>query len=59
MKVNGISSTAGVKVIPPIVGHQSLFCVNRVHRWKVRSVFGKERLCYPSRSVTSLSLAPL
>jgi hypothetical protein len=45
MNVYGISSTAGFKVIPPIPGHQSLVCVNRVHHWKVRLVFGKERLC--------------
>jgi hypothetical protein len=45
MNIYGISSTADVKVIPPILGHQSLVCVNSVHHYKARLVYGKERLC--------------
>jgi uncharacterized protein (DUF1810 family) len=54
--IYGISSIADVKVILPILGHQSLVCVNGVYHWKVRLVFGKERLYWLSRSVTSLPL---
>jgi hypothetical protein len=39
LSVCGISSTAVGKVIPPLLGHQSLVCHS-----KVRLVFGKERL---------------
>jgi hypothetical protein len=45
MNVYGISSTVGVKVIPPILGHQSLVCFKWIHHWKGRLEFGKERLC--------------
>jgi len=44
LSVYGISSTSVGKVIPPLLDHQSLVCVNRVRHSKVRLVFGKERL---------------
>jgi hypothetical protein len=43
LSVYGIPSTAVGKVIPPLLGHQSLVRVNRVRHSKVRLVFGKER----------------
>jgi len=44
LNVYDFFSTAVGKVIPPLLGHQSLVCVNRVSHSKVRLVFGKERL---------------
>jgi len=44
LNVYGISSTAVGKVIPALLGQQSLVCVNRVRHSKVRLVFGKESL---------------
>jgi hypothetical protein len=56
MNVYGISSTAGVKVIPPILGHQSLVCVKQgpplegeVGIWE-----GEVMLALKERHVTSL-----
>jgi hypothetical protein len=56
MNEYGISTTAGVKVILPILGQQSLVCINSVHHYKVRLVFweGEVTLALKECHVTSL-----